>query len=109
MYSSWSSTWVQDASLLSRRPSMADMDSPDAQTPANPASSTIFADRPLCASIRKPRAGDPSMARRAAARLPAEGLGGGIAVSCVSGIGFSGRVARCGSQGVQSSVECDRM
>ncbi len=69
MYSSISSTWVHDASLLSRNPSMADIDSPEAQMPANPASSTIFADRPLCASMMKASSGEVSNARNAPARL----------------------------------------
>ena len=36
MYSSTSSTWVQDASLLSRRPSVAEIDRPEAQMPWKP-------------------------------------------------------------------------
>ena len=51
MNSNTSKTWVHDASLLSRTPMADDMVSPEAQIPLNPASSTIFAERPLCASI----------------------------------------------------------
>src|SRR5262249_47297623 len=67
MNSSTSSTCVQDASLLSRRPRLAETDKPDAQMPGNPASSAIFADSPLCASIRKEREGELINARSAAA------------------------------------------
>src|SRR5262245_6861812 len=57
MNSTMSSTWVQLASLLSRTPSEAEIDSPLAQTPGNPASSAIRALRPLWASMRKLRDG----------------------------------------------------
>src|SRR5262245_58264716 len=67
MNSSTSSTCVHDASLLSRRPRLAEIDRPDAQMPGNPASSTIFADRPLWASIRKVRNWELISARSAAA------------------------------------------
>src|SRR4051812_32888854 len=58
MNSSTSRNCVQEASLLSRTPSDAEIDSPDAQMPWKPASSTIFADRPLWASIRNDRSGE---------------------------------------------------
>ena len=54
MNSSTSSTCVQLASLLSRTPSAAEIESPLPQMPLKPASSAILALRPLCASIRKP-------------------------------------------------------
>src|SRR5258706_16189650 len=66
MNSSRSSACVQDASLLSRRPRLAEIDRPDAQMPGKPASSTIFAERPLCASIRKLKEGEQIAARKAA-------------------------------------------
>ena len=69
MNSSTSSTCVQDASLLSRNPSEAEIDRPDAQMPANPASSTILADSPLCASIRNDRPGEQSRDRSSAGRV----------------------------------------
>ena len=46
---------------------LADIDRPEAQMPLNPASSTIFADRPLWASIRNSKSGDVNMARKRAA------------------------------------------
>jgi hypothetical protein len=52
MNSSTSTTWVQLASLLSRTPSCAEIDRPEAQIPLKPASRTMRADRPLWASIR---------------------------------------------------------
>src|SRR5918993_2681045 len=58
MNSSTSRNCVQDASLLSRTPSEAEIDRPDAQMPWKPVSSTIFADRPLWASIRNDRSGE---------------------------------------------------
>src|SRR3954470_10113217 len=58
MNSSTSRNWVHDASLLSRTPRDAEIDRPDAQMPWKPASSTIFADRPLWASIRNDRSGE---------------------------------------------------
>ena len=67
MNSSISRTWVQEASLLSRTPSAADIERPEAQMPSNPASSTIFPDSPLCASMMKERAGACSRPRRRAA------------------------------------------
>ena len=73
MNSKTSSTWVQDASLLSRRPSVAEMDRPDAQTPANPASSTTLADKPLWASMMKASSGWCSRVRSRAGRLGAAG------------------------------------
>ena len=68
MNSSMSTTWVQEASLLSRRPSMAEIDSPEAQMPRKPASSTILAERPLCASMMKLSAGSSSIVRSIAGR-----------------------------------------
>src|SRR5689334_13771324 len=68
MYSRTSSTWVQDASLLSRRPSAAEIVRPEAQMPRNPASCTTFAERPSCASMRKDSVGDMISRRRAAGR-----------------------------------------
>src|SRR5689334_23217409 len=68
MNSSTSRTWVQDASLLSRTPSAADIERPDAQIPAKPASSTIFAESPLWASMRKLSPGERSSRRSAAKR-----------------------------------------
>jgi hypothetical protein len=53
MNSSTSRIWVHDASLLSRTPSAAEIDNPDAQMPSNPASCTIFEESPLWASIKK--------------------------------------------------------
>jgi hypothetical protein len=67
MNSSTSRTCVHDASLLSRRPRLAEIDNPEAQMPGNPASSTILADNPLCASMRKVRNGELISARKAAA------------------------------------------
>ena len=67
MNSRISSTWVQDASLLSRTPSAVAMDRPDAQTPRNPASSTILEDSPSWASIRKLSLGDFNCVRSCAA------------------------------------------
>ena len=67
MNSSISRTWVQEASLLSRTPSAADIERPEAQMPSNPASSTIFAESPLCASMMKERAGARSRALSRAA------------------------------------------
>ena len=52
-FSLTSKTWVQLASLLSLTPNWALIDSPLAQIPWKPASYTIFADRPLWASIMK--------------------------------------------------------
>src|ERR1700723_3238868 len=52
MNSSISTTCVQLASLLSRTPNCAEIDSPDAQMPLKPASRTMRADRPLWASMR---------------------------------------------------------
>ena len=43
---------VHDASLLSLTPSAVDIDSPDAHIPLKPLTSTIFAVKPLCASIK---------------------------------------------------------
>ena len=74
MNSSISSTWVQEASLLSRTPSAADMDRPDAQMPLKPASSTIFADMPSWASMRNSTSGDCSMARNFAVLLSGPGF-----------------------------------
>ncbi len=56
--SSTSKTCVQEASLLSRTPRAAEMERPLPQIPLKPASSTIFADNPLCASIRKAISGE---------------------------------------------------
>ena len=67
MNSSISRTWVQEASLLSRTPSAADIERPEAQMPSNPASSTILAESPLCASMMKERAGAWSRPRKRAA------------------------------------------
>ena len=64
MNSSISRTWVQEASLLSRTPSAADMERPRGpDCPSNPASSTIFPESPLCASMMKESAGACSRAR----------------------------------------------
>ncbi len=51
MNSNTSSTCVHDASLRSRSPRAAEIARPDAQISGKPASSTIFAERPLCASM----------------------------------------------------------
>ena len=67
MNSSISSTWVQEASLLSRTPSAADIERPEAQMPSKPASSTIFAESPLCASMMKASSGERSRPRSRAA------------------------------------------
>src|SRR5213080_4208008 len=64
MKSKISSAWVQLASLQSRTPSAADIDKPLAQIPAKPASSTIFALRPLCASIKKSNCGRSMSCRK---------------------------------------------
>ena len=69
MNSSTSSTWVQEASLLSRTPSAAETDSPEAQIALKPASSTTLAERPSCAPIRKVSSGDSSSRRKRAALL----------------------------------------
>jgi hypothetical protein len=53
MNSTTSRTCVQLASLASRTPSDVAIERPLAQIPPKPASSTIFAERPLWASIRK--------------------------------------------------------
>src|SRR5258708_7595920 len=57
MNPTWSTTWVQDSSLLSRTPNEADIVSPLAQIPSKPASSTMRADSPSCASMRKVSSG----------------------------------------------------
>jgi hypothetical protein len=67
MNSRISRTCVQDASLLSLTPSAAETARPDAQMPRKPASSTIFADRPLWASMRKESSGEVSSRRSCAA------------------------------------------
>jgi hypothetical protein len=46
-----STTWVQEASLLSLTPNYAEILNPDPQIPLNPASYTIAADNPLWASM----------------------------------------------------------
>ncbi len=53
MNATWSTTCDQDSSLLSRTPKAAEIVSPLPQTPSKPASSTMRAESPLCASIRK--------------------------------------------------------
>jgi hypothetical protein len=58
MNSSTSITCVHDASLLSRTPSAAEIDRPDAQIPLNPDSSAIFAESPSWASIRNDNSGE---------------------------------------------------
>ncbi len=63
MNSSTSSTWVQDASLLSRTPSAADMDRPDAQMPLKPASSTILEEMPSWASMMNASSSESSISR----------------------------------------------
>src|SRR3954447_18043243 len=63
MNSTTSSTCVQLASLLSRTPSAAEMESPLAQMPRKPASSTIRALNPLCASIKNSSRGERSISR----------------------------------------------
>src|SRR5688572_10168589 len=63
MNSRTSRTWVQDASLLSRTPSAAEMLNPLPQMPLNPASSAMRAERPLCASIMNSSSGDWSIER----------------------------------------------
>jgi hypothetical protein len=50
MNSRMPTTWVQLSSLLSRTACCADSARPDPQMPLKPASSTMRADRPLCAS-----------------------------------------------------------
>ena len=69
MNSTTSSTCVQLASLLSRTPSAAEIDSPLAQMPGKPASSTIRALRPLWASSRHSTCGDARSCRKAVVRL----------------------------------------
>src|SRR6202034_1588905 len=71
MNSSISTTCVQLASLLSRTPNCAEIDSPDAQIPLNPASRTMRADRPLCASMRNSSSGLCSMVRSFSLRVTA--------------------------------------
>ena len=70
MNSSTSRTWVQEASLLSRTPSAAETVRPDAQMPGKPASSTILADRPSWASMRKVSSGERSSDRNRVAFEP---------------------------------------
>src|SRR5213592_1900687 len=53
MKATWSTTCDQDSSLLSRTPNDAEIVRPLPQMPSKPASSTMRAERPLCASIRK--------------------------------------------------------
>jgi hypothetical protein len=60
MNSRMSTTWVQLSSLLSRTACCADSASPEPQMPLNPASSTMRADRPLCASRMNSVCGDCS-------------------------------------------------
>ena len=87
MNSMQSSVWVHDASLQSRTPRLADIVNPLAQMPSNPASSTIRALKPLCASARNARDGDSIRARRRAGRsfvstwVTAAGLCKGSAVN----------------------------
>src|SRR4051812_34079059 len=69
MNSTVSRTCVQDASLASRTPSVAAIDSPPAQMASKPASCAIRALSALCASIRNARPGDSMMWRRRADRL----------------------------------------
>src|SRR3984885_2686840 len=71
MNSSISTTCVQLASLLSRTPNCAEIDSPDAQMPLKPASRTMRADRPLCASIRNSSSGLCSIVRSFSLRVTA--------------------------------------
>src|SRR3984957_15460325 len=71
MYSRISSTWVQDASLESRKPRLAEIARPEAQMPRNPASSASLAERPLWASIRKDRVGETISSRSAVVDLTA--------------------------------------
>ena len=47
-----SNIWVQEASLLSLTPKAVEIDKPDAHIPLKPLASTIFAVRPLWASIK---------------------------------------------------------
>ena len=70
MNSSTSSTWVHEASLLSLTPRAAETVRPDAQIAGKPASSTIFADSPSWASMRKVSSGDSSRERNRAAFDP---------------------------------------
>ena len=65
IYSSTSSTCVQDASFASRRPRLAETLRPEAQMAWKPASSAILAESPLCASIRKERSGELTSRRSA--------------------------------------------
>src|SRR5260370_28081388 len=57
MTPTWSTTWVQDSSLLSRTPNEADIVSPLAQIRSRPAAWTMRADSPSCASMRKVSSG----------------------------------------------------
>src|SRR5262245_25919754 len=73
MNATWSTTWVQDSSLWSRTPTEADIVSPLAQIPSKPASSTMRADSPSCASMRK-ASSELVMSRRSRVvhRMPSE-------------------------------------
>src|SRR6266850_4633239 len=57
MKATWSTTWVQLSSLLSRTPKEADKVSPLAQIPSKPASSKMRAESPSWASIMKAMSG----------------------------------------------------
>src|SRR5271154_4458117 len=69
MNSSWSTTCVQLASLLSRTPNCAEIDNPEAQIPLKPASRTMRADNPLCASMRNSNSALCSMCRNLLLRV----------------------------------------
>src|SRR6478609_5998381 len=75
MYSATSTTCVQLASLLSRTPSDAEIESPLAQMALKPASSAMRADRPLCASMMKSSCAGSSRARSCWALDGAESAG----------------------------------
>jgi hypothetical protein len=51
-------TCVYEASFESLTPIAADILKPDPQIPLKPVSSTILADKPLCASIKKDKSAD---------------------------------------------------
>jgi hypothetical protein len=55
--------------VVTRIPSAAEIVSPDAHNPGNPAASAILADKPLCASIRKLSLGDLTRSRNIVKRL----------------------------------------
>src|SRR6185436_18638100 len=64
MKATWSTTWVQLSSLLSRTPNEAETVRPLAQMASKPVSSTIRAESPSWASMRKAISGRVNRRRR---------------------------------------------